>query len=352
CPYTIYQVYGDERVIERHYDSMQEFMRFRMKNSPDFLGVEIGNGWGDWLSLGEKTPIEYIDTVYFAYSAKLMAEMAAAIGRDDDAKEYNQLFENIRSAFQKKYLTSTGKLSIDNQTTYALALSVGLIPGELIEPAAVRLVELIQENDNRMSTGFLGTRPLLPVLTQTGYNDLACRLLQSRRYPSWGYEIANGATSIWERWNSYTKEDGFASVSMNSFSHYSFGAVCEWMFRWLAGIDCEAPGYKEIVIAPHPPAPGSNPEQEAIHWVKAEYGSIYGLIKSHWKREENRFILEIAIPANTRAKVFLPAASRDSIRINENDLKDAEGIQVLGEESGRFILAVNAGEYRFTSAME
>lgn len=352
CPYTIYKVYNDRRVIERHYDSMKRFLEFRKKNSPDFLGVNICNGYGDWLSLGAPTPIEYIDTVYFAYSAQLMSEMAAAIGREDDARDYAKLFENIKQAFQKKYCADDGKLTVDNQTAYAIALLTDLIPKESRRQASDRLAALIQENDYRMSTGFLGTRPLLPVLTATGHNDLAARLLQSRRFPSWGYEIENGATSIWERWNSYTKDKGFFDVGMNSFSHYSFGAVCEWMFRDLAGIDAEDAGYKQIVIHPNPPTPGSNPEHEAISWVKAEYVSVRGKIKSQWKREADRFTLEVAIPANAVAKVYLPETAIDKIQINDTPLKEAKGIQVIGKENGSTILAVDSGEYRFVCEMK
>ncbi len=349
CPYTMYQVYGDRRMIARHYDSMKRFMSFRCGNSPDFLGVAIGNGWGDWLSLGQTTSVEYIDTVYFAQSAKYMAEMAAAIGNQEDAAEYSQLYDNIKKAFAKKYLESDGRLTVDTQTAYALALSVDLIPESIREQAANHLVELIHENDNCMSTGFLGTKPLLPVLTAAGYNDLAVRLLQNRKFPSWGYEIENGATSIWERWNSYTKENGFFSVAMNSFSHYSFGAVCEWMFRHLAGIDAETPGYKTISIHPHPPAPDSNPDHKTIDWVKAEYDSIRGKIKSEWKQEQDRFLLNVTIPVNTTAKITIPGSSIDQIRVNDQPISDVAEVRFLNGTNDCLCFSVESGNYQFIS---
>ncbi len=352
CPYTIYKVYNDRRVIDRHYESMKRFLRFRQENSPDFLGVSIGNGWGDWLTLGAKTPLEYIDTVYFAISAQLMAEMAEAIGQKEDAAKYHQLYENIKQAFQKTYIQEEGRLTVDTQTAYALALSANLLSGEEREQAAARLAAMIHENDDRMTTGFLGTRPLLPTLSSTGHNDLAARLLQSRRFPSWGYEIANGATSIWERWNSYTKEDGFASVAMNSFSHYSFGAVCEWMFQYLAGIDTEGPGYKHILIHPHPPTPGSNPDHEPIHWVKAEYDSIHGRIQSNWTREEKHFVLDVSIPANTTAKVYLPGASLSSVQESGQRVNKAEGVTYLRKEKDRLVFEIEAGSYHFESEIK
>ena len=150
-----------------------------------------------------------------------------------------------------------------------------------------------------MATGFLGTRPLLPVLSSVGQHDLAVFLLQSHEFPSWGYEIDQGATSIWERWDSYTKEDGFGrhNAAMNSFSHYAFGAVCEWMFRTLAGIDSDGPGYSKIIIRPTPPSPGSNAQHEPIDWVKASYDSIRGKIVSHWKVDGDRFQLDVTIPS-------------------------------------------------------
>lgn len=347
CPWTIYQVYGDKRVIERHYGSMKRFMQFREKNSPDFLGVNIGNGWGDWLALGDTAPVEYVDTVYFALSSRLMAEMATAIGEDQDAKHYRKLFAAIKDAFGDKYLTDDGRILHDYQTSYSLALFAGLVPDDLIPAASMRLAQLIRENDVRMSTGFLGTRPLLTMLTQHGQNDLAVRLLQSRRYPSWGYEVENGATTIWERWNSYTNEDGFASVAMNSFSHYAFGAVCEWMFQSLAGIDCASPGYKEIVINPHPPELDSNPDHEPMRWVKASYDSIHGPIRSEWTNSESLFELNVSIPANTTAHVYVPAQSMEQVLLNGRQLNQQSDVIFIRNEDGKLIFFTPSGDYAF-----
>src|SRR5205823_6002440 len=192
----------------------------------------------------------------------------------------------------------------------ALALFTGLVPENLRAQAGEQLARKIRENGSVMGTGFLGTRALLPALSAAGQHDLATQLFQSHKYPSWGYEIDQGATTIWERWNSYTKENGFgggATAPMNSFSHYSFGAVCEWMFSQLAGIDTDGAGFKRIVIRPMPPSPGSNPDHKPIDWVRAHYDSIHGRIASSWKREADRFTLEVTIPANTTATVYLPA---------------------------------------------
>ena len=162
-----------------------------------------------------------------------------------------------------------------------------------------------------MATGFLGTRPCLPVLSSVGHHDLAVRLLQSREFPSWGYEVEQGATTIWERWDSYTKEDGFGrhNAAMNSFSHYAFGAVCEWMFATLAGIDTETAGFQHLRIAPQPPSEGSNPHHAPIDWVRARYDSIHGTVAVAWQQEATRFTLDVTVPPNTTATVVLPGDS-------------------------------------------
>jgi alpha-L-rhamnosidase len=349
CPWTMYQVYGDRRMIERHYDSMQRFMEFRMAASPGYLGVSIGNPWGDWLALGETTPVEYVDVCYYAYTARLMAEMAAVIGREVDAGNYRQLFESIRGAFAKKYLVGDGRLSVDTQSAYALALYVGLLPEGVAGKAAGRLAEKIEANDGRMATGFLGTRPLLPMLSRYGHHDLALRLLQSREFPSWGYEIVNGATTIWERWDSYTKEDAFGrhNAAMNSFSHYAFGAVCEWLFQGLAGIDTDGAGYRRIWIRPGPPGRAGGGGKPALDWVRAEYDSIRGGIRSAW-RQGDGFELVVRIPANTTATVLLPARDPDQVRVDGAAVSSVPEVRWLGVRGDRAALEVGSGEYRFT----
>jgi alpha-L-rhamnosidase len=161
--------------------------------------------------------------------------------------------------------------------------------------------------------------------------------------------VAQGATTIWERWNSFTKDKGFGDAGMNSFSHYSFGAVCEWMINDLAGIQSDGPGYDKIIIYPHPPTPGSNSEHEPIHWVKAHYDSIHGRIVSNWKRTANAFELETEIPANTTATVYLPANNADQITESGHVLAKAKGVKFLRQENGHVVLAVESGNYKFVS---
>jgi len=331
---------------------MTRFIAWRKSASKEHLGVAHGNEWGDWLAVNEKTPIDYIDTAYFAYSTKLMAEMAQAIGKAREAAEYRELFDKIKAAFTRKYVKPDGTLELDTQTAYALALYMDLVPENLRAAAGAQLAKKIRDNDTRMSTGFLGTRPLLPVLSATGQSDLAVRLLQSRKYPSWGYEIAQGATTIWERWNSYTKDKGFGgaqNAEMNSFAHYSFGAVCEWMFSQLAGIQTDGTGYRRIVIRPTVPSPDSNPDQKPIDWVRARYDSIHGRIASAWKVEGGRLSLDVKIPANTTATVYLPARDAGSVTENGKPLAQAEGVRFMRKDGGRVVLGLEPGSYRFST---
>lgn len=362
CPWTVWQAYGDTRIIERCWPFMVKFMDWRLATSRNFLGINHGNDWGDWLSFGKKTPLEYVDTVYFAYTAKLMADMAAAIGKPDAAAKYSELFQRVKTAFNEKYVQADGKLTVDNETAYALALYMELLPpdgrAKLGKILADKLRTGETADNSGMTTGFLGTRPLLPVLTSVGENDLAVKHFQSRKFPSWGYEVEQGATTIWERWNSFTKEHGFGgadgkqNASMNSFAHYSFGAVCEWMINDLAGIQSDGPGYDKIIIEPHPPTPGSNPDRPPINWVKAHYDSIHGRITSNWRRRENRFELETEIPANTTATIYLPAGSADQITEAGQPLANAVGVKFLRLEAGHAVLAVESGKYRFVSKLD
>jgi alpha-L-rhamnosidase len=347
---------------------MTKFMDWRKKRAPDFRGKKDGNTWGDWLNVNESTPIEFIDAAYFKHDAYLMSQMARAIGKFKEADEYQMLQGRIARQFFEDYEyrhesgagDGTWRLKVDTQTAYVLSLDFGLTHGVGIGVPALRvahLVDKIKKNNFRMATGFLGTKPLLPVLTANGQHDLACRLFQSRKFPSWGYEVEQGANTVWERWVSFTKENGFngaggnQNASMNSFSHYSFGAVTEWMFRDLAGIDTGGPGFKKIVIRPGPPTPGSNPDRDAIHWARAEYGSIHGKIVSSWKRSAERFDLRVTIPANTSSTVFLPARSSDGITEGGRPLAEVRGVKFLRMENDRAVLSVDSGNYEFQAAV-
>jgi alpha-L-rhamnosidase len=354
CPWTVWQVYGDTRLLTKNWASMTRFMDFRQATmSVESLGLSIGNPWGDWLNVKEETPIEYIDTCYHALDCQLMAEMAEALGKKVEAAGYRARRARIAAAFAKAYVKEDGTLKVDTQTAYVLALWTSLLPAKQAGAAAARLTEKIAQNGFRMTTGFLGTRALLPALSANGQHDLAVRLFQNRVFPSWGYEVLNGANTVWERWDSYTKEHGFdgsggnQNASMNSFSHYAFGAVMEWAFRSLAGIDTAGAGYRRIVIWPRPPKEGSNPDNAPINWVRAHYDSIHGRIASAWKREARRFSLDVTIPPNTTARIGLPADQVAGVVESGAPLAKGGAIRAVTAADGTVWVDVAAGAYRF-----
>ena len=354
CPWTIWKTYGDTRLLARHWESMTRFMAWRQASTtPEGLGTSLGNPWGDWLNVNETTPVQYLDTCFHALDCALMAEMADALGRPVEAANYRARRAKTQAVFNQTYRTADGALSVDTQTAYVMALWTGLIPEAERPKLAAHLAEKIRRNDGRMATGFLGTRALLPVLTENGQHDLATGLFQSRKFPSWGYEVINGANTVWERWDSYTTEHGFGGANglqnsaMNSFSHYAFGAVMEWAFRSLAGIDSDGVGYRKISIRPRPPTAGSNPDQVPISWVKAHTESMQGRIASSWKNEKGVFTLEVTIPPNTSATVILPRATKERTTENGVPLNQAAGVRACVAAGEDLRVEVGAGTYRF-----
>ncbi len=339
CPWTIWQVYGDTRVISEHWRKMNDFMAWRAKRDLELKGAVDDCGFGDWLSVGDvKTPIAFIDLAYHAYDAGLMAEMAAAIGNTADSRKYGQLAAKTRTAFQRAWLEPDGKLKVHNQSAYAIALFFDLIPADQRAKSATHLAGLIAANANKMTTGFLGTRPLLPALSASGHHDLAGILMQQREYPSWGYEVDNGATTIWERWNSYIKGQGVHNPAMNSFSHYAFGAVCEWMMADLAGIDSAAPGFDKIRVAPRPTG--------TITHASASTETRHGALACSWKIEGSQFTADITIPPNTAAKIILPV--RGEIREGGVVADKRPGIHEVKGNT----LSVGSGVYHFTAEFQ
>jgi len=357
CPWTMWRVYGDEGLVRRHWDSMARFMDWRARRDPDLEGAETGNTWGDWLNVAENTPLAFIDLCSHAQSARMMAEMAAALGRAEEATAYRSRFERIAAAFRRRHVRPDGRLAVDTQTACVLALDTELVADAHAAPVVAQLVSRIERNGCRMATGFLGTKSILPVLTAHGHHDLACRLFQSRQFPSWGFEVEQGANSVWERWDSYTKEHGFDgatggnNAAMNSFSHYAFGAVMEWAFRDLAGIDALEPGYGRIRIVPRLPAPGSNPDRRPIDWVEADYDGPRGRIESHWRRQDGSVEMRVRVPANTTAEVHVPATAVDAVLESGRPVATAAapGMRVIGLIDGAVVVEVGSGAYRFAT---
>ena len=338
CPWTIYKVYGDKRVIEKHFESMKKWIAYLKAHSKGFL--RPARGYGDWVSIASDTPKDVIATAYFAYSTRLLSKMAAVIGRDIEAKIYEELFIKIKNAFNEAYVSEDARIKGETQTCYLLGLYFDLLPPDKRQQAADHLVERIKAKDWHLSTGFVGLSYLLPTLTETGNLDVAYRLLFNDTFPSWGYSIKNGATTIWERWDGWTEEKGFQDPGMNSFNHYAFGSVGRWLFNTVAGIDTDGPGYKKIIIHPQP---------GGITSAKATYESINGKIVSGWQLKDGTFTLNVTVPANTSAKVYIPAESAKSITESGKPATKAKGVRFLQIKQGTAVFVIGSGQYHFVS---
>ena len=338
CPYRIWRTYGDTRVIRDHYAAMQRKLAFIETKLKDSLHTgRIGNG--DWLNLGGGAAKEVIGTAYDAYDFRLMAEMAEAIGETQDAAAYRNRSGQIAAAFLKAYVDQEGRIKESSQTGYALAFTMGLVPEDLRQKMGDGFVAEVKRFKDHLATGFIGTPRLLPGLHLAGRDDVAYRILFQEDFPSWIYQVKNGATTMWERWDGIRPNGTFADSGMNSFNHYSFGAVGEYLFGTVGGIGEAAPGYRRLRIAPVP-GPG-------LDWVKASYDSINGKITTAWKLEAGKFELEVTIPANTTATAHVPAKDQAAVTESGKPAATAEGVKFLRMENGAAIFTVGSGHYRF-----
>jgi len=342
CPWTIYEVYGDERLLERHLPAMIEWVEYLRRHSDNLIrDRDRGNDYGDWLSVNADTPKELIGTAYFAYSTHLVAEACAALGRSADAAKYGQLFQDIKSAFIKRYVHPDGRIEGDTQTAYLLALKFDLFPENLRGEAAQHLEDDIRNRGWHLSTGFLGVGCLLPVLAEMHRDEAAYRLLLQDTYPSWLFPVEHGATTIWERWDGWTPEKGFQDPGMNSFNHYSLGSCGEFLFGGIGGIRPGSPGYKTILI--HPVI------AKGLTWAGTTYESIQGRIATFWKVSGGRVLLDVTVPANTTATVWIPGTEAAHVHESGKPLGDAAGVKFLRCEDGEVAVAVQSGTYHFSS---
>lgn len=342
-PYELWRTYADRDLLERQWSSMNRFMAYQIEAAGSAnLRPGEGMNFADWLNLDQPTSNDFIATAYFGYDAAIMAEMAQALGLEADMKRYQILAGRARRAFAARYLLPDGSLTEKTQTAYALSLAFDLLPKQSRSSAAERLVALIHSSGDRLTTGFLGTKYVLPILTEFGHNDLAYKLLIRTENPSWGYSIVNGATSVWERWNSYTRGKGFYAPSMNSFSHYAFGAVAEWMFSSMGGIQVASPGFGSVVIAP---AIDGAPFQG----VTSRYRSVRGEFLSAWKRAGKDFVLSVKVPVNTTAEVRLPALNAQSVREAGRPVSASLGVRLLDFSQGIARYQLSSGNYEFRS---
>jgi len=261
--------------------------------------------------------------------------------RSEDATKYEQLFQKIKTAFMKRYVAVDGHVKGGSQTAYLLALKFDLLPDDLRANAAQFLEDNIKAKGWHLSTGFLGVSYLLPVLEQVGKSDIAYQLLLQDTYPSWLFPIKHGATTVWERWNGWTPDKGFEDPGMNSFNHYALGSCGEFLFNGIGGIRSDSPGYKTILINPV--------IGKGLNWARASYNSIHGEIATYWKVDGNRFSLEVTVPANTKAKVCIPAIDIVNVTENKKPIDKTKDINFVRQENDKVILEVGSGTYHFVS---
>jgi len=363
-PWTAWIQSGDRRIIDENWDGMEKYIAEIATKNPNHLWQNgFGAAFGDWLTPTITTPEDLLATAYWAYDVSLMKQMALATGRPDDAERYETLFGDIKDAFQKAYVRADGFIGtvdhypsippptvhpdednqnkdrvVETQTSYVLALYMNLVPDNLRPAAARKLVELIKNNHWRLGTGFLGTPYLLEVLSDSGYSDIAYRLLLNREYPSWGYVIDHGGTTTWERWNG---DQMLNDPSMNSYNHYAYGAVGEWLYRYAAGVDTVStdPGFHTIYLHPNFDA--------RLGSLSLDYESPYGTIHSEWSVMGNQATWKVTVPPNATGLLSPRATNATSISFKGVPL---EGSGLHADTFGRYELA--AGSYTFTAKLK
>lgn len=343
-PWEMYQQYGDLGFVERHYGAMKDYMKFLESQAKDYIYPDAFY-WGDWLA-PMPTNISMLSTAYFGYDARLMREMAKALGKTDDAVYYDKLYRNISRAFCNYFFDSEGYTiegnhegtpRMDTQTSYLLPLAFLELPEDLQQKAVKHLLEAIKRSNYHLQTGFLGTPLLCNVLSNFGHNDIAYRLYTQTEYPSWLFPVKQGATTMWERWNSYTIKEGFGEVSMNSFNHYAYGAIEEWIMSHNLGIqrDENRPGYKHILMQPK--------IDDTFSFVKGGFRSVYGDIASAWEIKPSGTEIEFTIPANTTATLTLPVSSMDNLKLK----KGKKGVSSKSFDDGKAVYELKSGTYKF-----
>jgi alpha-L-rhamnosidase len=342
-PWRLWVAYGDKRLLEEHYAAARQWVEFIHRNNPGLLWkTQRSQDYGEWLNAdtflregwpakGGAMPKEMFATCYFAHSTELLAKMAAVLGKDADARAYRELFAQIRAAFLRAYVQPDGAIDSGTQAAYALALHFNLLPDNL-RPAAIERIEAgLTRYGGHLSTGIHATNPLLLELVREGHTATAYRLVNLRSFPSWGYMIGNGATTIWERWDGYVKGRGPQNPGMNSFNHWALGSVGEWMWRVIAGLhpDEAAPGFAHFTVRP---LPGGG-----LTSATATYDSVRGRIRIAWKLEGPDIALDVAVPPNTTATVYVPTQDAASI---------TEGAKPA-VSTGAGVFQIGSGNYHF-----
>jgi len=351
-PWTMYLSYGDRRLLETQYPSMMKWVEYMRRRAGDDYIWSEDFAYGDWLAFastasdypGATTGKDLIATAFFAHSTDLVARAARVLGRTDHAATYETLLGRIKNAFVREFVTTAGRVGENTQTAYAVALQFDLLPEGLRAGAAARLAREINQRKH-LTTGFVGTPYLCHVLSRYGYLEEAYLLLNRETYPSWLYPVKQGATTIWERWDGQKPDGSFQDKGMNSFNHYAYGAVGEWMYRVMAGIEIDpaAPGYKHALIQPRPGGGFTS--------VKASHATAYGPLSSAWTLKDGQFELAVEVPPNTSARVWLPGATLASVTEGGQALASGSGISDPRQEGRAVIVEVGSGQYRFAYPM-
>jgi alpha-L-rhamnosidase len=354
-PWRLYQNYADTRILEEHIAAIKRYIDGIQRDNPDLIWRNNrGNNYGDWLNgdtikakgypqKGGELDKDNFATAFFAYSTRLTARICAILGMEKDAEHYAALARDIEEAYRKQFVRDDGRIKGDTQAGYAMALHFDLLPEGLGEKAAGYMAEAIHKYDDRISTGFHSTYRMMLELNRWGYEDLAYKLVESTRFPSWGYSIEQGATTIWERWDGYVKGRGFQNPGMNSFNHYAIGAVVEWIYRNVTGInpDDEYPGWKHFILKPQPGG--------TLTDAQCTYQSIRGEIHCGWEAGPESFRMDLRIPPNTTAAVHVPAKDAAAVLENGKPAAEAAGLTFTGMRSGTAVFNAGSGSYRFTA---
>ncbi len=327
--------------MRRNYNGMKKWIEFQKNTSKNLIRPEFG--FGDWLQPSSTrgndsalwvgtTPRRLIGTAYFYRTTKMMQRIANVLGKTDDEKYFASLATKIFEAFNKEFVRADGTVATNSQTGYLLALGFDLIPENLTQKIVDKLVKKIESDNWMLDTGFVGTPLIAPVLSRFGRHDVAERIVLNEEYPSWIYSIKQGATTMWERWNGFSHENGFGNPTMNSFNHYAYGAVGEWLYRYVGGIwfDEENVGYKNIIFEPKPTA--------RINSAKASYETPYGLAKSEWSVKNGKMKWSLVIPANATGTIKLPTTDLSSATING---KPAKSLVLANVPSGIYKIEIS-----------
>jgi len=347
-PWNMYMAYADTQILSNQYASMKAWVEYMKEHSRNDLW-NTGFHFGDWLfyrpdddndGRAAVTDKYLIAQCFYANSIQLLINTAKVLGKEDDAGTYAALLQKIKEAFTKEYMTPNGRLVSGTQTAYVLALNFDMLPESLRKQAAERLATNVESYGNHLTTGFLGASYLPHVLTRFGYDSVAYKLLLQESYPSWLYPVKMGATTIWERWDGQKPDSSFQTPGMNSFNHYAYGAIGDWMYRTVAGLREGAPGYKEIIVQPHI---GGNLTQ-----ANADLKTYYGNASSHWKIENGKLQMDVEIPANAKATIYIPAKSADDIVESGKPVSASADIKIAGNENGYIIVKVGSGVYHFS----